>query len=152
MIDRPHVVTVAGEVVDIHRNPIIVWIPIDNVHRLFPAILDTGHGHNLSISRRQGERWSGARLRRIGELELARETVVQDAADVRLRRNVSRQADLRGEAYLLDMPQGISVFEEGSPVAPRLPLVGLRTSLANRLRLSIDGNRRWLTIKTSRWF
>jgi hypothetical protein len=52
---------------------------------------------------------------------------------------------------VLEMPQGISVFEEGSEDAPRLPLLGLRTILANRLRLAIDGRRREVTLKTAGW-
>ena len=51
--DRPHLVTVRGEAVDVYRNQIIVWISIDNVLRPLPAILDTGHGHNLSIGEGQ---------------------------------------------------------------------------------------------------
>jgi len=51
--DRPHLVTVQGEAVDVYRNQIIVWISIDDVLRLLPAILDTGHGHNLSIGEGQ---------------------------------------------------------------------------------------------------
>jgi hypothetical protein len=40
--DRPHLVTVRGEAVDVYRNQIIVWISIDDVLRPLPAILDTG--------------------------------------------------------------------------------------------------------------
>src|SRR5260370_23952357 len=68
--DRPHLVTVLGEAVDVYRNQIVVWISIDDVLRPLPAILDTGHGHNLSIGEGQLKRWSGASLKRIGELEI----------------------------------------------------------------------------------
>jgi hypothetical protein len=44
------------------------------------------------------------------------------------------------------MPQGISVFQEGSTAAPRLPLIGLRTLISNRLKLVIDGKRRPVTL------
>jgi hypothetical protein len=54
--DRPHVVTVGRDAVSVHRNQFIVWISIGSIERPFPAILDTGHGHNLSIRRRQLER------------------------------------------------------------------------------------------------
>jgi hypothetical protein len=54
--DRPHVVTVGRDAVSVHRNQFIVWISIGSIERPFPAILDTGHGHNLSIGRRQLER------------------------------------------------------------------------------------------------
>ena len=50
--DRPHLVTVRGEPVDVYRNQIIVWISIEDVLWPLPAILDTGHGHNFSIKLR----------------------------------------------------------------------------------------------------
>ena len=56
---------------------------------------------------------------------------------------------MRGDSYLLEMPQGISVFKDGE--APRLPLLGLRTIVANRLRLVIDGFQREVTLKTRGW-
>lgn len=73
--DRPHLVTVADEAVDVYRNQIIVWISIGDVLRPLPAILDTGHGHNLSIGEGQLKRWSGASLQRIGELEIGGQRV-----------------------------------------------------------------------------
>ncbi len=147
--DRPHVLIVRGEAVDVYRNQIIVWIGIDDVLRPLPAILDTGHGHNLSSGDGQLKRWSGASLKRIGELEVGHPRVVQYAADVRVHQNVPGRAALQGNSYPLDMPQGISVFEEGD--APRLPLIGLRTIVANKLRLLRDGDRRQVTLKTKGW-
>ena len=35
---------------------------------------------------------------------------------------------------------------------PRLPLIGLRTIIVNKLRLAIDGDRRQVTLKTKGWF
>jgi hypothetical protein len=122
-VDRPHLVTVRGEAVDVYRNQIIVWISIDDVLRPLLAILDTGHGHNLSIGEGHLRRWSGAPLKRIGELEIGHRRVVQYAADVRVHRNVPGRAALRGDSYSLEVPQGISVIEEAD--APRLPLIGL---------------------------
>jgi len=147
--DRPHVVTVRGEPVDVYRNQIIVGISIDDVLRPLPAILDTGHGHNLSIGQGQLRRWSGASLKRIGELEIGHRQVLQYAADVREHRNVPGRAALRGDSYPLEMLQGISVFEEKD--APRLPLIGLRTIVANKLVIVIDGHRRWATRRTKGW-
>jgi hypothetical protein len=148
--DRPHLITVSGEAVDVYRNQIIIWISIGDTPRPLPAILGTGHGHNLSIGEGQLRRWSGASLKRIGELEIDHQRVVQYAADVRLHRNVPGRAALRGDSYPLEMSQGISVFEDGE--TPRLPLIGLRTIVANKLRLVIDGDRRHATLKTRGWF
>jgi hypothetical protein len=133
----------------VYRNQIAVWISIGDVHRLLPAILDTGHGHKLSIGKGQLVRWSGASLKRIGELEVDHRRVAQYAADVRLHCNLPRRAALRGDSYPLEMPQGISVFDDGD--APRLPLIGLRTIVSNRLMLMIDGSRRQVTLRTKGW-
>jgi hypothetical protein len=62
--------------VDLHRNQIIVWIRIDDVLRPLPAILDTVHGHSASIGKGQLQRWSGASLKRIGELEVGLQWVL----------------------------------------------------------------------------
>jgi hypothetical protein len=56
---------------------------------------------------------------------------------------------VRGEAVDVYRNQIISVFEDED--APRLPLVGLRTIIANKLTLVIDGNHREVTLKTSGW-
>ena len=64
-------------------------------------------------------------------------------------RNVPGRAALRGDSYPLEMPQGISVYEEGD--APRSPLIGLGTIVANKLVLVIDGDRRRVTLRTKGW-
>jgi hypothetical protein len=142
--DRPYIISVGEDLVQVHRNQIIVWLSINDVLRPLPAILDTGHGHNLSISEKQLSRWSGAKLGRIGELEMDRIRVVQYAADVRLHRNLRGKTALKGDSYPLEMPQGITVFSEEP--SPRLPLMGLRTIVANKLRLVIDGKTREVTV------
>ena len=148
--DRPQFISVGGGAVQVHRNQIIAWISINDVQQPFPAILDTGHGHNLSIAAGQLSRWSGATLSRVGELEVDGVRVVQYAAEVRVHRNVRGKAGLSGESYPLEMPQGISVMRDED--APRLPLIGLRTIVANKLRLIIDGNRQNVTLKSSGWW
>jgi hypothetical protein len=148
--DRPHLVTVANETVQVYRNQILVWLSIQDPSRPLPAILDTGHGHNLLIGEGQFQRWSGASLRRIGELQIDRRTVVQYAADVRLHRNRPGSSVLRGDNHALEMPQGISVMPDEH--APRLPLIGLRAIVANRLRLVIDGKKGLVTLHSPGWF
>ena len=142
--DRPSLVTVGGDVVQVHRNQVVVWLSINDVLRPFPAVLDTGHGHNLSISDRHLSRWTGATLERVGELEIDHRRVVQYAADVRLHRNVRGKTTLRGDSVPLETPQGITVVPE--EYAPRLPLIGLRTFVANKLRIVIDGKSREVTV------
>jgi hypothetical protein len=107
----------------------MIGIRIDDVLRPLPAILDTGHGHNLSIGEGQLRRWPGASLKRIGELETGHRRVVQYAADVRVHRNVPGRPDPRGDSYPLEMPLGISVFDAqadpGGPGTPRDKSSGL---------------------------
>jgi hypothetical protein len=47
-----------------------------------------------------------------------------------------------------DRPHVITVRGETVDV---LPLIGLRTIVANKLRLVIDGDRRYATLKTKGW-
>jgi hypothetical protein len=49
------------------------------------------------------------------------------------------------------MDQGISVVPNDSPIAPRLPLLGLKAIVHNNLKLVIDGKRREVTLKTPGW-
>lgn len=147
--ERPALITVQGEAVAVYRNQILIWVSIGDVLRPFPAILDTGHSHNFSISESQLHRWSGVALKKIGELEIDRERVSQFAAEVSIHRNI--KGTMARGIFPLEMPQGISVFPEGGSAAPRLPLLGLRTIISNRLKLIIDGERRRVTLRT-RWF
>lgn len=141
--DRPHVISVLDDRIEVHRNQIIVWISIGDVLRPFPAVLDTGHGHNLSLSERHLTRWSGPKLKLIGELVMNNKQALQYEAIVQVHRNVPGKADLRGDTFPLEMPQGITVLPEG----PRLPLLGLRAVVANKLKLFIDGDRQRVTLK-----
>ncbi len=147
--DRPHLVSVQGDVAEIYRNQIVVWVSIGDLMRPFPALLDTGHSHNFSISRDQLRLWSGEKLEKIGELELGGARVSQYQTELRIHSNVPGRTERSGETYLLEMPQGISVMDDD---APRLPLIGLRTLISNKLRLLVDGERQRVTLKTKRWF
>ena len=92
--ERPHIVSVGQDRVDVHRNQIIVWISIGNVLNPFPAILDTGHGHHLSIGRQQLNRWGGSVAEDVGDVDIDGKTVIQYAADVRIHGNVPGKAEL----------------------------------------------------------
>ena len=144
--DRPTIVDVQGELVDVRRNQILIWVSIGDVRRRFPALLDTGHSHNMSISTRHLERWSGAKLEMVGDVNIGNDVVSQFAAEVHIHRSVKGM--LSAETYPLEMPQGISVIEDGCPAAPRLPLIGLRTLISNKLKLIVDGGQQTVTLKT----
>jgi hypothetical protein len=49
------------------------------------------------------------------------------------------------------MDQGISVVPDDSPLAPRLPLLGLRAIIHNGLKLTIDGERAEVSLRTGGW-
>jgi hypothetical protein len=52
----------------------------------------------------------------------------------------------------LEMPEGLTVYPESAPNPARLPILGLRALVRNRLTLIINGKRRELTLKTPGWF
>ena len=49
------------------------------------------------------------------------------------------------------MSPGPGAIPDDVPVAPRLPILGLRTILRNDLRLVVDGKRALVTLKKG-WF
>ncbi len=149
---QPTIIAAQREAVQIWRNQIIVWVSINDVLRPFPAILDTGHSHNFAIARRHLRQWSGAEPRQIGEIKLDGETIPQFAADVCIHRNRRGRHELKGDSYPLAMDQGISVLPDDSAAAPRLPLLGIRTIMANKLTLVIDGKQKAVTLRTAGWF
>ena len=51
--EEPTVLFVGAEAVTIKRYQIGVWISINDEMRPFPAVLDLGHSHNLSITESQ---------------------------------------------------------------------------------------------------
>lgn len=147
--DEPTILQVQDDVLQVWRNQIIVWLSIHDASRVFPAVLDTGHSHNLALGRRQFDRWCGAALPLIGRAKVGRDIIPQYRAAVRLHKNVAGRHRLDGESYALVMDQGISIIPDESGAAPRLPLLGLRAVVDNGLNLAIDGKRRRVTLKTA---
>jgi hypothetical protein len=138
--DRPRLTSVQSEPGDMYRNQNVVWISIDDVSRPLPAILDTGHGHNLSIGDDQLRRlsgaslkWTGASLKRSGELEIGHQRVVQYAADLRVHRNVPGQGAQRnlpnGIHYLFSFPRFFHQ-EEMSSISSRYSVFNCRIAFA----------------------
>lgn len=94
----------------------------------FPAVLDTGHSHNFSISETLLRSWTGFSLARVGTTRVNRIPVPVAIADIEV------------EGHRLKLPDGIAIFPQGHPGITRLPLVGLRAIVRNCLKLSIDGD------------
>jgi hypothetical protein len=93
----------------------------------FPAILDPGHTHNFAMSAEHFRDWVRLKLRRTGTLKINQQEVALYEADVRF------------EGRRLSCPEGIAVYPPGHPRAPRLPVLGLRVLVRNRVRVLIDG-------------
>jgi hypothetical protein len=142
--DEPSLIDVSGEMIQVHRNQVIVWVSL--ALKPFPAILDTGHSHNFSIARRHLERWGGAELEQIGQSRVSGKLVPQYATGLRLHRNVPGKRTLR-DSYPLEMDGGIAVIPDDLPICPRLPPLGIKAIIGNELRLVIDGKRRQVTLK-----
>jgi len=115
------------------------------------AILDTGHSHNLSISRRHLGMWGRPDLKQIGHAKIAGHLVPRYASDLFVHRNLPGTRQLSG-THRLRMEGGFAVVPDELPIAPRLTLLGIQIIIANKLRLLIDGKRRQVTLKTSGGF
>ena len=94
----------------------------------FPAVLDTGHSHNFSISEALLRSWTGFSLPSVRTTRVNGVPVPVALADIEL------------EGHRLRLPDGIAVFPQGHPGITRLPLIGLRALVRNRLKVSIEGD------------
>ncbi len=95
----------------------------------FPAILDTGHNLNFSISEEHLREWAGMQPRTIG------------AAKVNNLEVSLRQANVAVGKTIFKLDEGIAVHERG----PRLPILGLRALVKNNVKLVVAGNRAYLS-------
>jgi hypothetical protein len=156
-------VMVGRERVPLKAYQIIVWVSLSpsevlelppRAHR-FPAILDTGHGHNCSIQDRQLTDWASLDLRVLparGRLREGGRYVPVHAANLWLHANVAGTRDDLSDSppCLVRLDRGIAVYP-GQGGYPRLPLVGLRTLVRNGLYLSLDPERCVVNLRTLDW-
>jgi len=149
--DRPTSLSFGPRTIDVRGYQIVVWLSLRQL--VFPAILDTGHSHNLTISSRHLTEWAGVDgLEPIGEIEVNGRRMTQYSADLRLHRNHPGTRKLRPESFSLEVDQGITVMPDETPGVPRLPLLGLRPNSRGGLKLVIDCKRLEVTVRTSGWF
>jgi hypothetical protein len=159
------VVRLGEEPIRVKAYEILVWVSlsarkVQNPSRLprFPALLDTAHTHNFTIQEEHLQRWAGfgpdalalgsGRVRHQGRRFPLR------AAMVWLHPNEPGRWDRIADRppYPLDLPEGILVYPAGSSF-PRLPLLGLRALLHNKLRLVVDGTTGLVSLHTrSKWW
>ena len=134
---------------------IVVWVGVlhrGELSRPFPAILDTGHSHNFSIRAEHLESWAGMRateIKTIGHARVNKQIVELKDAVIAVFPNTREVHDARLDVQplVLSLPEGIAIHREGDPFAPRLPLLGLRTLVKNRLMLRIDAGRKEVSIE-----
>jgi hypothetical protein len=48
--DEPTLILIRGDVYQLWKNQAIIWVSFAETLTPFPAILDSGHSHNLSIA------------------------------------------------------------------------------------------------------
>jgi hypothetical protein len=162
---RDEVAFVGEEHVRLKEAEIIVWVsvaekragiePNPNVPR-FPAILDTGHTHNFSIQEQHLIRWAGIRpesLPTLGNIRQAGKRIPLHAANVWLHSNQPGRREVAASRppLLLELPRGIAVYADTEKY-PRLPLLGLRAIISNRLHLAIDGEQSTVNLRTADWW
>ncbi len=148
--DEPATIVVGSEAVTIKRFQIFAWVSIQTSSP-FPAILDTGHSHNFSITESQLAHWTGlgpGQLKLVGTTRLKGERLWQLRGDFRLHRNRPGTRELAEGSLPLILTEGFTLAPEGSS---RLPLIGLRAIVSNGLVLRIDGKRRLVALRSQGW-
>lgn len=162
-ISKADTLTFAGsESVSLKKDEIIVWVSVTRVAGSqwnpgtprFPAIVDTGHTHNFAIQSQHLIGWAGIQpsmLRPIGNIRHDGKRLPLHAARLWLHLNVPWTTTVStDEPVSLTLLNGIAVYpDEGN--YPRLPLLGLRALLSNRLHLTIDGEHASVTMRSPDW-
>lgn len=156
-------VVVRRESLRVKDPQIIVWLSVDvegpdrwnpSIPRI-PAILDTGNTQNLFVRESHLHRWAGthpASLALIRSSRLGGRSFDLRRANVCLHANQPGERDkfARRVPFFLSFEDGIAVCPDDHPLAPRLPLLGLRSLVSNRLTLAIDGARGEVSLRTAR--
>lgn len=122
---------------------------------IIPALLDTGNNHNFSIQEHQLTRWAGIHPEALPLLGAIRDREYNPSlrfAWIWIHRNRAGSRDLiQDEPFRLRIEEGIAIYPSDKSNYPRLPLLGLRAILKNKLKLVIDGKRNHVSLKSSFW-
>jgi hypothetical protein len=156
-------VSCGRERVPVKPYQIIVWVSITartvlelppQTARL-PAILDTGHSHHFSIDERHLADW--AQVER--NLLVQRRTIIVKGAPIPLHAAAvwlhpnqpgSRDGFANRLPYRLELREGIAVYPREHHF-PRLPLLGLRALVHNKLHFTLDPERHVINLRTPDW-
>ncbi len=162
--EKTSTVTVRGAPLRVKGHQIVVWVsltffetarPEAGVPR-FPAILDTGNTQGFSLRESHLRQWAGIDprfLSPLGTVRHAGRTFPMHAARLWLHRNKPGARDLFQDApaHMLDLPRGVIVYPDRDPLAPRLPLLGLRVLRRNQLHLYVNAERGRVSLRTPDW-
>lgn len=137
---------------------IVVWVAIAPKRVFaepggprFPAVLDTGLNHNFAIRQQRYDRWTLSPIPRRGQVRIGGMVVPLLDANLWLWPNdAGRTTASDREPFLLELPEGIAVYPDDFVSPPRLPTLGLRAILRNKLRVVIDGSKRHVSIYSGR--
>lgn len=94
---------------------------------VFPAIFDPGTNHNMAIREQHVRDWTGMVPRKFGAIKINGVIVPVATADIEL------------DGKVLSNPDGIVVYPDNVSLAPRLPVLGLRTLVRNNVEVVIRG-------------
>jgi hypothetical protein len=165
--DRRTTVRVRGREVDVKPPQIIFWVSITEIgHRALettalrlPVILDTGLSHNFALTAEHLSQWAGFDqrfLRKLRDIAIGGQAVPLHEADVLVHVNYPGERDRFADRapFPLQIESGIAVYPAKFQSAPQLPLLGLRALQWSNLRVTIDCERRRVSLRTSRglWF
>jgi hypothetical protein len=165
--DRSTTVGLPGRSVDVKPSQIIVWVSITEIGHgeldakalRLPVILDTGLSHNFAIREEHLAAWAGFErryLRKLRDITIGGRVVPLHEAEVWVHSNRVGERDRFADRppFPLQIESGIAVYPADSLGAPRLPLLGLRALQWSKLRLTIDCERRHMSLRTSQriWF
>ncbi len=162
--DRPSVVRVGGVAVRVKAHQIVAWVsltPLENRElepgcpRL-PAIIDTGNTMTFSLKESQLRQWAGIDARfllRAGTTRHGGRAVPMHAARLWLHGNQPGKRDsfANAPAHRLNLEEGIVIYPDNAPLAPRLPLIGLRALEENRLHLKVNAERLRVSLRSPDW-
>jgi hypothetical protein len=155
---------VGEEMVPIVAYEIVVWVSLASRNVLdpsrlprFPALIDSAHTHNFLVREEHLVRWAGIRPESLGlgrgEILQAGRRVPLRAAQLWIHRNEPGYWDRLSVAppYFLDVAEGILASAPTSTF-PRLPLVGLRAIVQNKLDLTVKGKGGMVSLSSRPWW
>ena len=96
IFDEPALIHVHGNVYQVWKNQAIIWVSFAETLLPFPAILDTGHSHNLSIARRHMKLWGRSDAKQIGHARIAGHLIPRYASELFVHRNLPGTPQLSG--------------------------------------------------------